>query len=170
MDTETKKEIKEIKISVPEGCEIDEQNSNFECIKFKKKESTSWRSNEGDVYEPMSGYWIDQNAVIKLTRCSHITTNRNVFVNKKLAESALAMAQISQILEHDERFGGIITDEEWKNKYIQKYVIYRINDKLSSDSYNSTYYFLSFHTQEQRDLFLKENEDLVKQYLMISQQ
>lgn len=28
-------------------------------------------------------------------------------------------------------------------------------------------HFLSFHTQEQRDLFLKENEDLVKDYLMI---
>ena len=28
---------KEIKISVPEGYEIDKENSTFECIKFKKK-------------------------------------------------------------------------------------------------------------------------------------
>ena len=29
------------------------------------------------------------------------------------------------------------------------------------------YYFLAFHTPKQRDLFLKENEDLVRDYLMI---
>lgn len=31
---------KEIKITVPEGYEIDTKNSTFECIKFKKKELT----------------------------------------------------------------------------------------------------------------------------------
>ena len=31
---------KEIKITVPEGYEIDKENSTFECIKFKKKELT----------------------------------------------------------------------------------------------------------------------------------
>lgn len=30
-------EQKEIKITVPEGYEIDKENSTFECIKFKKK-------------------------------------------------------------------------------------------------------------------------------------
>lgn len=29
-------ETKEVKITIPEGYEIDEQNSTFECIKFKK--------------------------------------------------------------------------------------------------------------------------------------
>lgn len=30
-------EIKEIKINIPEGYEIDKEHSTFECIKFKKK-------------------------------------------------------------------------------------------------------------------------------------
>lgn len=30
-------EIKEMKIQIPEGYEIDEKNSTFKCIKFKKK-------------------------------------------------------------------------------------------------------------------------------------
>ena len=30
-------ETKEFKIQVPEGYEIDKENSTFECIKFKKK-------------------------------------------------------------------------------------------------------------------------------------
>ena len=29
--------MKEIKIDIPEGYEIDKENSTFECIKFKKK-------------------------------------------------------------------------------------------------------------------------------------
>lgn len=33
-------EEKEIKIQVPEGYEIDKENSTFECIKFKKKDLT----------------------------------------------------------------------------------------------------------------------------------
>lgn len=33
-------ETKEIKINVPEGYEIDRENSTFECIKFKKKKLT----------------------------------------------------------------------------------------------------------------------------------
>lgn len=33
-------ETKEFKIEVPEGYEIDEENSTFECIKFKKKSVT----------------------------------------------------------------------------------------------------------------------------------
>ena len=33
-------ETKELKIQVPEGYEIDKENSTFECIKFKKKSVT----------------------------------------------------------------------------------------------------------------------------------
>lgn len=33
-------ETKELKIQVPEGYEIDEENSTFECIRFKKKSVT----------------------------------------------------------------------------------------------------------------------------------
>lgn len=34
--------MKEVKIDVPEGYEIDQENSTFECIKFKKKDSLSY--------------------------------------------------------------------------------------------------------------------------------
>ena len=35
----------EIKINVPEGMEIDKENSTFECIKFKPK----WIPKRGDI-------------------------------------------------------------------------------------------------------------------------
>ena len=47
-----------------------------------------------------------------------------------------------------------------------KYVIIKINNDLEiSGSYR--YEYLAFHTKEQAELFLKENEDLVKDYYMM---
>ena len=77
------------------------------------------------------------------------------------------MARISQIMANDERFGGVITDEEWKSGRGVKHVIKRDGNNISDAIYYSYYHFLAFHTEKQRDLFLEENEDLVKDYLMI---
>ena len=96
---------------------------------------------------------------------SNTKENYNLFATKKQAKSALAMAQISQIMANDERFGGIVTDEEWcDNNWL--YVIIRNNNALEITSMYS-YKFLAFHTKEQAELFLQENEDLVKDYYMI---
>ena len=89
--------------------------------------------------------------------------NRFEFIDTKHAKSALAMAQISQLLPY---FGGPITDEEWYNES-SKYTIEKCMNRMIKDSTVSCYYLLSFHTAEQRDNFLKYNERIVKDYLMI---
>lgn len=75
----------------------------------------------------------------------------------------LAMSMISMLMPH---YGGAITDEEWKDGSKIKYTIGRFKHTLEGLSFH-TYYFLAFHTSEQRDNFLKYNERLVKDYLMI---
>lgn len=91
----------------------------------------------------------------------------DVFATEKQAKAALAMARISQIMVHDKRYGGVVTDEEWKNRNIYKFCIARYQTFYEYVEYENAYYFLAFHTEEQRELFLKENERLVKDYLMI---
>lgn len=158
-------DIKEIKITVPEGMEIDRENSTFECIKFKPIKSKRWRD---DKDAPIKGCYIKENAMIYDTSpVSNVPHNYNVFATEKQAKSALAMARISQIIANDKRFGVVVTDEEWMNEDILKYVIMRTDNFIDKSLYTSIYHFLAFHTAEQRDLFLKENEDLVKDYLMI---
>jgi hypothetical protein len=165
-------ETKEIKISVHDGYEIDKEKSTFECIKFKPIKSKF--SNYDGKYR-INGYYISDCSssimpynIHMTAECYNCKSNKNIFATEKQAKSALAMAQISQIIANDERFGGVITDEEFndKNKWI-----YAINrDQNTIRTYEGTHgldHFLSFHTLEQRDLFLKENEDLVKDYLMI---
>ena len=161
-------ETKELNIVAPQGYEIDKENSTFECIKFKKIEQKQkrWRDNEKTT---IGGYCIGLNSDILHTIDNYYIntkTNHNIFATKKQARSALAMAQISQIMTNDERFGGVVTDEEWNNDN-WKYVIYRKHDSVHTDCLLYSYKFLAFHTPHQRDLFLKENEDLVKDYLMI---
>lgn len=97
----------------------------------------------------------------------NVPTNYKVFATKKQAKSALAIARISQIMANDERFGGVVTDEEWENEKMRKSAILRVNNDLHKDTLYSYHSFLAFHTTEQRSLFLEENEQLVKDYLMI---
>ena len=154
---------KEIKITPPEGYEIDKVNSTFECIKFKPIKK-KWRDEE---YAKICGYFINVDAsIIPVSQISNTDVNHNIFATEKQAKSALAMAQISQIMANDERFGGVVTDEEWKDTTL-KFVINRVRNTINKAAFGNSHEFLSFHTQEQRDLFLKENEDLVRDYLML---
>ena len=150
---------KELNINIPEGYEIDKENSTFECIKFKKK-NVKWR-NSG---EKIDGYWIGADSCIYYLSVG--TFKNNVFYTKKQAKSALAMAQISQIMANDERFGGPVTMHEFATLEPKPTIVGYQNEvrKDTTYGYNT---FLAFHTEEQRDLFLEENEDLVKDYLMI---
>lgn len=98
-------ETKELKIEVPEGFEIDKENSSFEKIVFKKKDTKprSWeeyckqqsRKNE-------TGYFIDATADIhacslSICDCNIPETWRNVLPSKELAEAFLAMMQLMSL-------------------------------------------------------------------------
>jgi len=155
---------KEINIIAPEGYEIDKENSTLECIKFKAiQKKKRWRDKDAVI----GGYYINDSSEIIFAKCHNTLANCNVFATKKQAKSALAMARISQIMANDERFGGVVTDEEWADDDLFKFAITRKNNHIETAIYGSYYDFLAFHTKEQRDLFLKENEDLVKDYLML---
>lgn len=154
----------EFKVPIPEGMEIDKEKSTFECIKFKPIKSKRWRDNkDADV----TGYYINSISDIYDYVGLNESRNYHVFATEKQAKAALAMARISQIMANDERFGGVVADEEWNNDCKYKYCIFRRDNIITVGSYARCYNFLSFHTREQRDLFLEENEDLVKDYLMI---
>lgn len=116
----------------------------------------------------LEGYFINSNSGIVNPRLLNIKTiardnNRNVAISNKVAKSMLAMAQISQLMPY---YGGAISDEEWTNNE-SKYVIVKIGGQIQTDDFYRKYHFPAFHTKEQRDDFLKYNERLVKDYLMI---
>lgn len=154
--------MKELKIEVPEGYEIDKEKSTFEKIIFKKKVDR-WRDKENVIIQ---GYYMDVCSEIEPYHGMYTNEDYRKFATEKQAKSALAMARISQIMANDERFGGTITDEEWEDFDKLKFSVYRIGDDIYHNV-TKRYHFIAFHTNEQVELFLNENEDLLRDYFML---
>ena len=155
--------MKELKIEVPQGYEIDKENSTFECIKFKPKGIKTIE----DLYKSVKtfdGYWVFSGGVEFGYNHIYSNVNKSVFLTEKEAKSALAMAQISQLMPY---YGGAITDEKWGDLDIIKYTIIRVEDYIELNSSYIGFSFLAFYTEEQRDSFYEHNKQLVKDYLML---
>lgn len=158
--------MKELMIEIPNGYVVDEENSNLlqGVIKFKKIKIKTF-DDLVKSKQKVNGCWIDGDSeLLDYGYIELYETEKNVFADKKHAKSALAMAQISQLMPY---YGGAITDEEWGYTSKNKYVIGRIANRINKDILNSSYCLLAFHTRELRDEFLKNNVQLVKDYLMI---
>lgn len=154
---------KEIKIEIPNGMEIDKENSTFECIKFKPKEKQVKTFDDLDL---IYGYYIGScSGVHSVCSVGAIEKNKNITKSKKHCKSMLAMAQISQLMPF---YGGVVTDEEWNNDYLPKYIIERLGNSIChSDYVYSDYHFLAFHTKEQCIDFYENNKQLVKDFFML---
>lgn len=129
------------------------------------EEPEFWSDNKGNTF---NGFRI--NNVASIAGVSNVPNTKlsyDVFATKKQAKSARAMARISQIMANDiKNFGGVITDEEWGIDE-WKFVICRSWNRIFTKAVRSDYYFLAFHTEAQRDLFLEKYPDLVREFLMI---
>lgn len=150
--------MKEFKVEIPEGYEIDKEKSTFEKIVFKKKEKVvnCWK----DI-EAISGTWIGHSSEFydyhdEMPCCG----NKNVFLNEKYAKSALALAQISQLLPYYD------SKVDWDRPTV-KYCICRANNNTSIDKWEAFYHPMAFNTREEAERFLKHNEQLVKDYFML---
>ena len=140
--------------------------SNDDLVIVEEAEEPEFWSDKED--KQAKGYIIGfESNIIYHTPTQYNHREHKYFASRKQAKSALAMAMISQIIANDvEHFGGVITDEEWEDNDT-KYIIYRRNNDICAASSTFQYFFLAFHTKEQRDLFLEKYRDLVKDFLMI---
>lgn len=113
----------------------------------------------------ISGVFIYIDSEIRsINEFDSVDSEKNVFLTTKHAKCALAIAQISQLMPY---YGGEITNEEMEDPKIIKFSIHREGNEIYTHKYRRGYRFLSFHTQEQRDEFIKNNKQLVKDYLMV---
>lgn len=139
--------------------EIADQPDNRTIVLKKRIKYPRWK----DLNE-IRGWSISNSSIIeRVGKCAVEVYNKNVFLTERQVKSALAMAQISQLMPY---YGGEITNEEWENSS-RKYIIDKYSGRINITFHTNAYYFLAFHTKEQRDEFLKNNEQLVKDYLMI---
>lgn len=158
-------ETKILKIKVPEGYEIDKEQSTFEQIVFKKIEKETWESVM--FTKNASGSYIDLDSNINtLPEYNRFFAkdDKCVFKTEKQAKSALAYAQLTQLMALD-KYNG-----DWQpiwNDGNKKYVISYNCDKIILQDCYYTHSFLAFKEESARDKFYKHHEDLIKQFYMV---
>lgn len=141
---------------------------------FTKKELTksilpkSWEEFcRGDNFSHLTGCYIDpQSDIIEYPSGVKVLTsndgNEGVFKTSKQAASALAMAQLSQLM--------YIYNDGWEPNWSDnqlKYCIRRCDMRFGIVEFRETYHFLAFKNKELAIEFLKNFEPLIKEYYMI---
>ena len=150
--------MKTLKITPPEGYEIDKDKSTFEEIIFKpvkKQLPKSW-----EELGKVDGWYVTSDSYI--FRAAPQNTNnyqRNLFVTKEQAKASIALAQLSQLREVY-RHGWV---PDWDNADQIKHCIIRLDEKINTSTFFSFAHFLAFQSLEIRDEFLKNFRDLIEE-------
>ena len=150
---------KSVKVTPPEGYEIDKENSTLEEIKFKKIESklpTKWED-----FEKISGYYVNSGSeVTKLSESTNLSVdvNKNIWPTKELAEASLALCQL--VRYRDAWNEGWKPDWNLSTQY--KYCIFVSRGRVTSAFFWIDDTILSFKTAELRDRFLETFKDLLE--------
>lgn len=158
---ETNMETKELKITIPEGQEIDWQESvKQEKIVFKKKKDTKPRSWEEYCHNFKGELFFENNNDIDSVVIKNGMSNiaKNYVPSKKLAEAFLAMMQLMSIRD------SWINDWEpdWSNEYLGKYCICGIHCDFGVCHLSQCRYPLSFPTKEMAIDFMNCFKDLLE--------
>lgn len=119
-------ETKELKIQVPEGYEIDKENSTFECIKFKPiKKDITYRDVCNTLFVNDNCFITDRGYVHKDAFWGNEPIpDKNIANNKKQLERILALNQLLNIAEY---YNNISPKQNHTTYYIIK------NDKNGYD-------------------------------------
>lgn len=178
-DKKETKKAQNIFVEVPPGFEIYYENDRLHDtlnIKIKKSSETVlvWddlieyhkKLAKGSAYIDMKsqiipvldGFWRDASLCKK-----------SVYLNNTFAESALALAQISQLMPY---YGGIVTDLEWVDPNVKKYVLQRngnliLQYTVTTSNDNNIWSPVAFHTESQMKLFYNKNYSLLKKLFMM---
>lgn len=96
---------KEFKIQIPEGYEIDKENSTFECIKFKSiKKNITYEDVCNKLFsKDKVGFYITESGMIDNGIIDYYATDKNNAINKKQLERVLALNQLLNIAEYYNR-------------------------------------------------------------------
>lgn len=149
--------MKDLKIEIPEGHEIDQEKSTFEKIIFKKV----GKPMEWEYIKKIDGYYVDtaSDLISVQSVATILGNNKNVFPTKQDAASSLALAQLLQLRK------AWIGEWEaiWDGGRFM-YVITRCKKSLDIDCLSSSYSELSFPSEEMALDFLEAFKDLIKVY------
>jgi hypothetical protein len=150
--------MKTLKINVPDGYEIDKEQSTFEKIVFKEIKKGLPKCWE--ELEKLQGFYTDSDSNVRYSSTNRTTynNNRNIFATKQQAEASIALAQLSQLREVYRQ--GWVPD--WSNPNEVKYVFEFSPNGIYINRWYSINTFLSFQSKEIAEQFLKNFRNLIE--------
>lgn len=155
----------EIRINVPEGMEIDKENSTFECIKFKpiKKElPKTWEEFcKNNPIKPDEAFITSYSKIYEAINLSSDEREKdidgNILPSKGYAEAMLALCKLIQLRD--------CYNDGWKPDWSKEVTKYAITYKANKAEFVNTLrysFILSFKTEDLRDTFYHNFGDLIE--------
>lgn len=153
--------MKEVRINIPEGYTIDEKNSTFECIKFKRKElPKTWEEFCANNPTKKGEFFVNGDCRIYeyLEGQRNPIADANVLPNREYAEAILALCKLIQL--RDCYNDGWRPD--WESRE-DKYSICIDQNKVQLKMGYGISCLLAFKTQKIRDEFCINFRDIIEQ-------
>jgi hypothetical protein len=148
-----KSNMESVKVTPPDGYEIDPKSTTSEIF-FRKKDNRP-RSRK-DLSYPVAGFVVRGNVVKPYSIYSINDESKEAWPTKELAEAALAL---SELMQYRQRWIG-----DWKPDFKDstvKYYIRYFADTIDLDSTKIMNYVLTFPSSDMRDDFFKTFKDLL---------
>lgn len=121
-------ETKEVKIQIPEGYEIDKENSTFECVKFRRiiKKNITYEEICEYLFKDKRSFYISDRGEVSncISICGAI--DKNNATNKKQLERVLALNQLFNIVEYYNEL-HIMIDRPYVILYDKRTQSYTVN-------------------------------------------
>ena len=157
---------KNIELSLKEAQELYGQNSVMDKMliaNFPKEELENTLPTDWVCLGAINGHYLNNDyGLSEAINCTTINRMKSVFASHKEAKSALAMAQLSQLMKVY-RNGW---EADWNDRSY-KYCIEFYKGNVQVDDYFYQNHYLSFPTKELAKQFLENFRDLIEDYFMI---
>ena len=160
-------ETRSVKVSLETAKRWYEQGGEFKEIAlsaFTESELNPIRNEwESKILgKDIDGFYISSLSYVVQFNNNCAKRDKSTFKTEKQAKSALAYAQLTQLMALPEYNGDWVPD--WKNGTQLKHCIKMDSMNIVYATFSTAYSKLSFKTAEIRNRFLKNNYDLLKQY------
>lgn len=160
-------ETRNVKITLETAKRWHEQGGEFKEIAlsaFTEDELNPVRNEwEGKVNGTViTGSYITSKSEVFNCRITCSNQDKSTFRTEKQAKSALAYAQLTQLMALPEYNGNWVPD--WSDDCEEKYIIKRVRNSIESYIFSNAHHHISFKSKEIRDKFLDNNLGLLKEY------
>lgn len=140
--------------------EVELSTEQLQQLGVEEKRVKKW-----DDIGRIKGWYIDEySSIYNCTGYSSDATNKNIFATENQARSALAIAQLAQLMKHV----NVDWKPDWNDSRQVKYTIeIMYQDVIDIYARDTTRMFIAFPTFDVAKQFLEDHRALIEEYFLM---